>query len=61
MAHNTLLYYPDLNRKFDIHNNARHLQIVLVISQGGRPIDFTVGKLPDHGIGIMKWKSNYYE
>ena len=40
-----LLLYPDLNKRFDIHTDARELQIEAVISQDGKPIAFYSHKL----------------
>ena len=40
IAHNTLLLYPDFNKRFDIHMYARNYQLGAVIIQNGRPNAF---------------------
>ena len=36
--HDTLLSYPDPNKRFDIHTDTRNYKIEAVISQGVKPI-----------------------
>ena len=45
VARYTLLAYPDLNKRFDIHMNARNYQLVAVIIQYVNPITFYRRKL----------------
>ena len=45
VTHDTLLAYPDFNKSFDIHIDARDSQIGEVIIQGGKPIAFYSHKL----------------
>ena len=45
MAYNTLLDYPDFNKKLHIYTYDRNLQLGEVIIQGGRPIEFYSRKL----------------
>ena len=40
VARDTLLAYPDLNKRFDIHTYARDDQIGAVIIQGDKPTAF---------------------
>ena len=49
---NNLFSYPDCNKKFYIHNDARYLQLVEVISQEVRPITFCNIKVTVHRRGI---------
>ena len=41
----TLLSYPDFNLPFEIHTNASHTQLGVVISQNNKPIAFYSRKL----------------
>ena len=41
----SLLLYPNLNKPFEIHTDARKLQLGSVISQKGKPIAFYSSKL----------------
>ena len=43
--HKTLLSYPDFNKWFDIHTDARDYQLVAVISQEVKRISFCSRKL----------------
>ena len=43
----TLLSYPGLNRKFDIHTDAIDYQLGTVIIQEGKPIAFYIRKSTD--------------
>ena len=45
VARDTLLIYPDFNKRFDIHMDASELQLGAVISQDGKPITFYGRKL----------------
>ena len=45
VAHDTLLIYPDFNKRFDIHMDASELQLGSGISQYGKPIAFYSRKL----------------
>ena len=45
VARNYLLAYPDFNKRFEIHTNARNFQLGAVISQEGKPIDFCIRKI----------------
>ena len=45
VARNTLLIYPDFNERFDIHTDASGFQLVALIIQYGKPIDFYSRKL----------------
>ena len=47
MSRETLLYYPNFNKPFEIHTNASLRQIGSVISQDGKPIAFYSRKLRD--------------
>ena len=47
VARDTLLAYPDFNEEFKIHTDARNFQLVIVMSQTGKPIAFYSGKLTD--------------
>ena len=40
VSHNTLLAYTNLNEHFDICTDANNHQLVVVISQEGKPIAF---------------------
>ncbi len=40
MTKETLLFYPDFNKEFEIHTDASLRQIGAVISQDGKPIAF---------------------
>ena len=44
---NTLLTYPYYNETFKVYTNAISFQLVAVISQKGKPIDFYSRKLTD--------------
>ena len=33
-----MLYYPDFNKKFEIHTDSSNYQMGAIISQGGRPV-----------------------
>ena len=52
VAHDTLLIYPDFNKRFDIHRDASELQLGAGIIQDGKPIAFYSRKLtgPKNGI-----------
>ena len=41
----TLLSYPDFNKPFEIHTDASHTQLGMVISQNNKPIAFYSRKL----------------
>ena len=41
----TLLSYPDFNKPFEIHTDASHTQLGVVISQNNKPIAFYSRKL----------------
>ena len=43
--HDTLLIYPDFNKRFDIHTDARKFQLGAMVSQNGKPIYFHIHKL----------------
>ena len=45
VGHETLLSYPDFNLPFEIHTNASHTQLGVVISQNNKPIAFYSRKL----------------
>ena len=45
MAHETLLAFPDFNKRFTIHTDASKTQLGAVISQEGQPIAFYSRKL----------------
>ena len=45
ISRETLLAYPDFNKKFVIHTDASHYQLGGVISQDGKPIAFYSRKL----------------
>ena len=45
VSQDTLLAYPEFNKHFDIHMNARDYQLGSVISQNGKPIAFYRRKL----------------
>ena len=45
VAQDTLLAYPDFNKRFDIHTDASKYQLGSVISQDGKPIDLYSRKL----------------
>jgi hypothetical protein len=45
ISKNTLLAYPQFNKKFVIHTDASHTQLGVVISQRGKPIAFYSRKL----------------
>ena len=47
VTHDTLLEYPDLNKRFDIHTDSRDNQLVSVIIQDGKPINFYIRKLTE--------------
>ena len=47
MARETLLFYPDFNKPFEIHTDASHMQLGSVISQDNKPIAFYSRKLSD--------------
>ena len=40
VSQNTLLAYPDFNKRFDMHTNASDYQLGAVIIQNGKPIAF---------------------
>ena len=40
VAYDTLLEYPDFNKRFDIHTDARYYQLVSVIRHNGKTIAF---------------------
>ena len=40
VSYDTLLAYPDLNERSDIHKDARKYQLIAVISQDGKQIIF---------------------
>ena len=46
VSHDTLLEYPDFNKRFDIHSYARDYQLWAVISKNGKPITFYSRKWP---------------
>ena len=45
VARNTLLIYPDFNECFDIQRNASYFQLLSLIIQYGKPIDFYSRKI----------------
>ena len=45
VTHDTLLIYPDFNKRFDVHADASELNIGSVIIQDGKPISFCSRKL----------------
>ena len=45
VAQNTLLAYPDFNKRFDIHTDSSGFQLVAVIIQDGKPRGFYSCKL----------------
>jgi hypothetical protein len=45
IARDTLLAYPDFNKKFTIHTDASDFQLGAVISQEGKPLAFYSRKL----------------
>ena len=45
VSHDTLLAYPDFNKHFDIHTDARKYQLGEVIGQYRKPITFYSRKL----------------
>ena len=45
VSHDTLLAYPDLNKRFDINTDASNYQLGSVIIQDGKPIAFYSRKL----------------
>ena len=45
ISRETLLVYPEFNKPFDIHTDARDLQLGALISQQGKPIAFYNRKL----------------
>ena len=45
VAHDTLLSYSDFNKYFDIHTDASNYQLVALIRQDNKPIDFYSHKL----------------
>ena len=45
ITHDTLLAYPDFNKRFDIHTDDSYYQLGAVVSHGGRPIAFYGCKL----------------
>ena len=47
MAKETLLFYPDFNKPFEIHTDASLHQIGAVITQDGKPVAFYSRKLRD--------------
>ena len=47
VAHDTLFAYMDFNEEFNIHTDARKLQLGAVISHNGKPISFYIRKLTD--------------
>ena len=47
IAKETLLTYPDFNKKFKIHTDASKVQLGACISQEGKPIAFYSRKLSD--------------
>ena len=47
MAKETLLFYPDFNKEFEIHTDASLKQIGAVIKQDGKPITFYSRKSRD--------------
>ena len=47
IAKETLLTYPDFNKKFEIHTDASKVQLGACISQEGKPIAFYSRKLSD--------------
>ena len=42
-----MLFYPDFNKKFEIHTDASLCQIGAVITQDGKPVVFYSRKLRD--------------
>ena len=49
----TLLIYPDFNKRFDIHVGASDFQLGEVISQDGKPISFYTINEQDRSRGIQ--------
>ena len=45
MAKETLLFYPDFDKPFEIHTDASLHQIGAVITQDGKPVAFCSRKL----------------
>ena len=45
VAHDTLLMYPDFNKRFYIHTDASNYQLVSVIIHKIKPIDLYIRKL----------------
>jgi RNase H-like domain found in reverse transcriptase/Reverse transcriptase (RNA-dependent DNA polymerase) len=45
IAREVMLAYPDFGKPFEIHKDASHYQLGVVISQGGKPINFYSCKL----------------
>ena len=45
VSQDILLLYPDFNKRFDIHTDARDYQLGAVISQNSKPIAFYSRKL----------------
>ena len=48
VAHNVLLYYPEIIKQFKIHTNDIRSQLGVVIIQEGEPITFYIRKLTDN-------------
>ena len=45
VGHETLMSYPDFNKPFELHTDASHTQLGVVISQNNKPIAFYSRKL----------------
>ena len=53
VTHDTLLIYPDFNKRFNINMDASELQLGSGISQDGKPIAFYSRKLTGQKNGIQ--------
>ena len=56
VVHDTLLVYPDFNKRFGMHTDAINYQLGEVISQYGKPIAYYSRKLTETQTQYMVMK-----
>ena len=60
ISRETLLFYPNFNQPFNIHTDARNLQLCTDISQKGKPIEFYSRKLSKAQTRYTTTRKNSY-